>query len=337
VSNAGSLVGLLAYPFALEPVTTLRAQGWLWAGGFVAWGIGLALAGRSVSGEASPRAPVDPQGPWLRWLTLSAVPVVLLLAVTNHLTQEVAPVPFLWVLPLVAYLASFIVTFESTRWYRRAWALPLLGVLAAIIAALRSVEQELALPLRVALFLAFLFVACVAAHGELAASRPPAESLTAFYAALALGGALGGVFVGLVAPALFSGFFELELGLVALLVTLALAVRGRAGALLWLLVGLVGALLAIGLTAQRKGVLTARRDFFGVVRVVLSGDGDDEAHLLMHGRTVHGAQQLHHREAATTYYAPESGVGQLLSRAHEGPRKVGVIGLGIGKIGRAHV
>lgn len=332
VSNAGSLLGLLAYPFALEPLTTLRVQGWLWAAGFAAWGVGLALAGRTVSDElATPRRRLDARGPWARWLALSSLPVVLLLAVTNHLTQEVAPVPFLWVLPLVAYLASFILTFESSRWYRRAWALPVLAALTLIIAVLRSVEQELPLPLRVALFLGYLFVACVTAHGELAASRPAPESLTAFYAALALGGALGGVFVGLVAPALFTGFVELELGLAALLVVLALVVGGRARAWLWLLVGLVSVLLGVGLSAQRKGVLAARRDFFGVVRVVASGDGDDEANLLMHGRTVHGAQQLHHRAAATTYYARESGVGQLLSLP-TGPRRVGVIGLGIGTL-----
>ncbi len=333
VSNAGSLLGLLLYPFALEPLTTLRVQGWLWGAGFLAWGVGLTLASRGVSGdvEVGPTAAEKPR--WARWLTLSATPVVLLLAVTNHLTQEVAPIPFLWVLPLVAYLASFIVTFESERWYRRAWALPVLAALSLGIAALRSVEQELPLPLRVLLFIAFLFVACVAAHGELAASRPSPAGLTGFYAALALGGALGGVFVGLVAPAVFSSFVELELGLVALLIVLAVVLRGGRGASLWwLLVGLVGVLLLVGHSARQRGVLAARRDFFGVVRVVASGEGDDEANLLMHGRTVHGAQQVHHREAATTYYAPESGVGRLLSLERAAPRRVGVIGLGIGTL-----
>ncbi len=333
VSNAGSLLGLLAYPFLLEPLTKLRVQGWLWGVGFVAWGVGLAISGRSVAGDVERATPNLEPMHWGRWLSLSAGPVVLLLAVTNHLTQEVAPIPFLWVLPLVAYLASFIVTFESARWYRRAWALPTLAVLSLIIAVLRSVEQELPLPFRVLLFLSFLFVACVTSHGELAASRPSASGLTGFYAALATGGALGGIFVGLLAPALFAGFFELEFGLVFLLVTLAVVLRGgRLGPVFGLLAVMVAALLSVGVTAQRRGVLDARRDFFGVVRVALSGEGDDEAHLLMHGRTVHGAQQLHHREAATTYYAKESGIGHLLSLPHDGPRRVGVIGLGIGTL-----
>jgi hypothetical protein len=305
----------------------------LWGAGFVAWAVGLALSGRSVSGDVEARVENHAPARWGRWLSLSAGPVVLLLAVTNHLTQEVAPIPFLWVVPLVAYLLSFIVTFESARWYQRSWALPTLAALSLIISTLRSVEQELPLPLRVLLFVAFLFVGSVTAHGELAASRPPPEGLTGFYAALAMGGALGGVFVGLLGPLLFSAFLELELGLVFLLGSLAVALRGsRLAALYAAFACLVGALLLVGVNARQTGVLASRRDFFGPVRVVASGEGDDEANLLMHGRTVHGAQQLHHREAATTYYAPESGIGHLLSLTRTTPRHVGVIGLGIGTL-----
>jgi hypothetical protein len=195
------------------------------------------------------------------------------------------------------------------------------------------VEQELPLPFRVLLFIAFLFVACVTAHGELAASRPEPAGLTGFYAAMATGGALGGIFVGLVAPLVFASFVELELGLVFLLGTLAVAFRGsRLAALYGALLLVVAALLLVGANARNAGVLASRRDFFGPVRVVDSGEGDDEANLLMHGRTVHGAQQLHHREQATTYYAPESGIGRLLSLERATPRRVGVIGLGIGTL-----
>ncbi|MDP1824070.1 MAG: fused MFS/spermidine synthase [Archangium sp.] len=346
VSNAGSLLGLLAYPFLLEPVATLRVQGWVWAAGFVAWGVGLVVAGKSVHPERSRGSPPAhpervPSTPPERsrgalgrnWLALSAGPVVLLLAVTNHLTQEVAPIPFLWVLPLVVYLLSFIVTFESERWYRRAWVLPLLALLSVGIAALRSVEHDLPLPARIVAYVLFLFVACVASHGELASTKPDESQLTRFYAFMATGGALGGVFVGLLAPALFTGFYELELGIVFLLGAVALQQTAK-GAIraAWPLITGVALMLLIGVLEHRRGVLASRRDFFGVVRVVLSGDGDDETHLLMHGRTVHGAQQLHHRDQPTTYYALESGIGRLLTLERATPRRVGVIGLGIGTL-----
>lgn len=335
VSNAGSLVGLLAYPFVLEPLATLKVQGWIWTTGFAAWAIGLTFAGRGLSGDRpAPRHQTSARGsPIATWLALSSGPVVLLLAVTNHLTQEVAPIPFLWVLPLVAYLLSFIVTFESERWYRRAWVLPLLAGLALGIASLRAADQQLPLPLKVSLYVLFLFVACVASHGELAATKPEESKLTGFYASMATGGALGGVFAGLVAPALFSGFYELELGV--LFVLCALAARQTSRKLFiaaWPFITLVAALLLVGMATQRVGVLASRRDFFGVVRIALSGDGDDETNLLMHGRTVHGAQQRFHRELPTTYYAPESGIGKLLSLARSTPRRVGVIGLGIGTL-----
>ncbi len=333
VSNAGSLLGLLAYPFLLEPVATLRVQGWLWSAGFVAWGIALAIAGRDVTGNRSSRAESRDGGPWASWLALSAGPVVLSLAVTNHLTQEVAPIPFLWVLPLVVYLLSFIVTFESDRWYRREWVLPLLGLLSLAIAGLRTQDQDLPLPLRIGLYVLFLFVACVASHGELARTKPDESQLTGFYAAMATGGALGGVFVGLLAPFLFKGFYEFEWG--ALLVLGAVALRQSSRGVIraaWPVITVIALLLFIGVRSQRVGVLASSRDFFGVVRVVLSGDDDDQANLLLHGRTVHGAQQRLHREAPTTYYAKESGVGMLLSLERAQPRKVGVIGLGIGTL-----
>ncbi len=334
VSNAGSLLGLLAYPFVLEPVATLRTQGWLWSLGFVAWAVGLTFAGRGLSGDRPPlREKSGPRGPVGSWLALSSGPVVLLLAVTSHLTQEVAPIPFLWVLPLVVYLLSFIVTFESERWYRRQYVLPLLAVLSLTVASLRAADQEPPLPLRIALYVLFLFVACVASHGELARTKPEEAKLTGFYAAMATGGALGGVFAGLVAPAFFRGFYELELGVVFLLAALAAQQASRVVArVAWPFTLVVGALLVVGVLARRVGVIESRRDFFGVVRIALSGDGDDETNLLMHGRTVHGAQQRFHRELPTTYYAKESGIGKLLSLSLSAPRKVGVIGLGIGTL-----
>jgi SAM-dependent methyltransferase len=211
--------------------------------------------------------------------------------------------------------------------------LPLLALLTTAIAALRAEDRELVLPLRIALYVAFLFFACVASHGELARTKPDETRLTGFYAAMATGGALGGLFAGLLAPALFPGSYELELGVVFVLAALALRQTSRRVLVAaWPFIAMVALLLGLGLAEQQVGTLASRRDFFGVVRVALTGEGDDETLLLLHGRTAHGAQQRFHRQAPTTYYAPESGIGKLLSLERAKPRKVGVIGLGIGTL-----
>lgn len=329
-SNVGSLAGLLVYPLALEPLLRLPVQGWWWLVGFVGWVVSLAWASRGLSGERAEPIEASAGGVhWLRWLSLSAAPVVLLLAVTNHLTQEVAPIPFLWVLPLAAYLASFVITFESARWYRRGWAVPVLAVMSLLVAGQGITDVEVPLPARVLLFLVYLLVAFITAHGELAASRPPAAKLTTFYAALALGGAVGGVLVGLVAPFVFNQFYELELGFVALLLVLVRAVPKQRVLQVALVLTLAAAVTSM--VRKQRGVVAAQRDFFGVVRVVEVGDETDGATLMMHGRTVHGAQRNDAPREGTTYYAKESGVGRLLLRDGE-PRRVGVIGLGTGTV-----
>src|SRR5581483_3784018 len=147
----------------------------------------------------------------LLWLALSASASVLLLAVTTHLTQDVAPIPFLWILPLTAYLLTFIVCFEAPRLYWRPVFLPLFAVAMGFMAFLLWPEARFVqAPLlhfvgsmtgfrTIAAFLAALFLACMACHGELARLKPDPRYLTGFYVTVSLGGALGGIFVGLVA------------------------------------------------------------------------------------------------------------------------------------------
>lgn len=321
LSNVGSLVGLLVYPTLVEPQLTLPQQGWLFGGGVLAWAIALAQSARGVTG--SPR--VIARGTFkVTWLWLAALPVALLLSVTQHLTQEVSPTPFLWVLPLAAYLLSFVVAFSRpVKW---TVVLPLLALSAMAVTVLRATDQEPPLPLRVALFVGFLLVAALACHGALAATRPTDDALTGFYAALSLGGALGGVSVGLLAPRVFSSTSELEwaLGLTLLVVGVSTPTRARWW---WLVVGVVLPTLVLGSSVRSRGQLDAQRDFFGVVRV-LQRDGQL---LLLHGRTIHGVQQLEARGTPTAYYAKETGVGQLLAREQRG-RHVGLVGLGAGTL-----
>ena len=229
-SNLGSFAGLLAYPFVLEPLVPLPAQRLAWSGAYVALVAAIVLAARLLrrkaspaSAEAAPRPPEQPAPasdgvPAWRWLLLAAVPSSLLLAVTTHVTTDVAPVPLLWVLPLALYLLSFVATFARRPWIppplAQRW-LPL-GLLICLAGQLWAPGG----PLWLALLLdyALLFLAAVLCHGELARLRPPAGRLTEFYLWLALGGALGGAFNTLVAPNVFRSVAEYPLAIAAVAV-----------------------------------------------------------------------------------------------------------------------
>ena len=328
--NVGSLVGLLAFPVLFEPRWPLRSLAWGWAAGFTLFAVLCAsLAWRA------PEVPRDPSNESklhartvALWIVLAALPSALLLATTNHLTLDVAPIPFLWVLPLVLYLVSFVITFDSDRWYRRGWALPTLGVTGLFVAGLLLYPTEPSALFALVGYLGFLTVACIAAHGELVARRPAGEHLTAFYLAVSVGGALGGVLVAVVAPHVLHDFFELPIVAALLVVTMGLVVLRTDRVFLPVSV-LLAILLGWSITSRGVDVLETRRDFFGVLRV----ERDPRGLALMHGRVLHGAQlgDPSKRRLATTYYAPGSGVGRLL-RSRPGPLRVGAIGLGVGTL-----
>ena len=218
LSNLASLLALLGFPALLEPVFDLRALGWGWSFLFAAFALLCAgTAWLSLNGferearAASTAAP--PLRTQLEWLALAAMGSVMLLAVSNHITQNISSVPFLWVLPLALYLVSFILAFDHPRWYVRPLFIGALIVLAPMMAyAIPSLDLEKAAPL----FLAGLFVACMVCHGELARLKPDPAHLTRFYLMVSLGGALGAVLVAIVAPLVLAGYFELGIALVAL-------------------------------------------------------------------------------------------------------------------------
>ena len=157
------------------------------------------------------------------WLALSATGSVLLLAVTNHLTQNVASVPLLWLAPLSLYLATFIVTFDGGRFYRAEtlWIF-LLAWIAAMGWLVVDADFQFELSLQLGMFLSGLFVGCLFCHGELYRLRPAPRHLTAFYLIVSAGGALGGLLVAVVAPLAFNGYYELGVGLVVLALLAAL-------------------------------------------------------------------------------------------------------------------
>jgi len=347
ISNLASLGALVGYPFLIEPYLAGKQQVVLWSWGFGAFALAcVAMAWRtpaapSVANADSAGATARMRKPYLLWLALSATGSVLLLAVTNHLTQNVAAVPLLWLAPLTLYLLSFIVAFEGRGWYRpeTLWAL-VLACAGAMAWLLVDDRFQFDLAMQLVVFLAGLFVACLFCHGELYRLRPPARDLTAFYLALSAGGALGGLLVAVVAPLVFNAHYELGIGLVALAFLAAMRFNGlhrlAYAASLAVLLGVTGCAVYEGLH-YHEDVRLSTRSFYGVLRVKEYGASGDENHLkrLVHGAIMHGEQYQtgEWRSFVTSYYQATSGVGLAIHAKQEGgPVRVGVVGLGTGTL-----
>jgi hypothetical protein len=356
LSNAGSMVALLGYPILVEPYLTGHQQAWVWSGAYAFFAVlcvGTALFSRR---NAVPQTVQEDQsakggagaGHIFLWLSLAACASTLLLAVTNMLTQNIAPMPFLWVLPLSLYLLTFILCFESDRWYRRdiflALTLPALGCLAATSGPLRNGDIGLIIPL----LCAALFVCCMTCHGELAKHRPAVGQLTTFYLCLSAGGAVGGLFVALFAPHVFKAMYEYPIAFVScaalLLVVLwrenSLWKNQRLGVSLWIF-AFVGTIALAGYTCretwwQVRGARLLARNFYGALRVQdTRGDTHMIQRELSHGTITHGVQLLDpkFRRTPTTYYAWDSGIGLTWrTLAPLGPIRMGVVGLGAGTL-----
>src|SRR4051794_9774655 len=344
LSNLASLIALLGYPFLVEPWLTAREQvnAWSWLFGafalvcaFVAWRTPRASPMQSAE-AAAPVASRD----YVRWLALSATGSVMLLAVTNHLTQNVASVPLLWLVPLTLYLATFIIAFEGKGWYRPRYLWPVLLVaLIGMAWLLVDTNYHYNLPLQLGVFLPGLFIGCLFCHGELYRTRPSPRHLTAFYLTVSAGGALGGLLVAVVAPLVFTGYFELGFGLAALavLATLRFVQIGRVAYAASLLVVLgVGACATYDGFRHQRDVRVAKRSFYGVLRVKEHGTPGEESHLrrLVHGTIMHGEQYLSEplRRKPTTYYTETSGIAVAIHTKQDHAVRVGVIGLGTGTI-----
>src|ERR1700686_395519 len=406
-SNIGSFLALLSYPVLLEPMFTLRTQNLIWTGGYGLLIVLIASCGvlllRSPANAAALNMPNDetdaPAPSWIlgaRWIFLAAVPSGLLIAVTAHISTDVAAAPLLWVLPLSLYLLTWVLVFQSRpllphKWMLRAQPLAITGVIVLL-----AVGGEQNLLLTLGGHQLCFFVIAMACHGELARTRPPAKYLTGFYVALSFGGMVGGLFAGLIAPFAFSWVAEypILLALAALcrppggdarlprwsgwywpfLAVLAVALiapsysTGKVMAWLddhrvWMIgaVGVLSALLALGLNASRwkifatvavallliraypsdDGRVETVRSFFGVHKIVVTPHG--QYHVLMHGTTIHGAEKFQNDEGTPvtgrpepiTYYHKDGGIGQAISAIRErkgGPLRVAVIGLGSGTL-----
>ncbi|MBI3468631.1 MAG: fused MFS/spermidine synthase [Planctomycetes bacterium] len=438
LSNVGSLLALLCYPFLVEPYVRLWHQAMAWSIGFAlfvllcGWcaiqvrrkadGFDLDLPGPAkepAAGEPPASRSHPPAVPSHRptfsditlWLLLSMAGSVMLLAVTNMISQEIAVVPFLWILPLALYLLSFIICFDSPRWYLRWLFVPLLGIAIAVwcltlghqalteivmwtgwfkISPLPGLEdkagelidnackvvfsggtpfpwirQNLGTSVdqptlwgATAVHLSLLFACVMACHGELARSKPQPRHLTLYFLMVSIGGAMGGVFVALIAPYIFPWFWEYQLGLLATWGAVLWAViREERSPAHWgwsvarwsvlapaclLLIPLAG-VLSIDLKIHDKDAKFVKRNFYGVLRVTQEDDPTFGAkHVLTHGTITHGYQFLDDEMSRqpTSYYARDTGIF-IAAKFH--PRRfdadpqnrglrIGVVGLGTGSI-----
>ena len=346
LSNAGSLLALVAYPLLVEPALPLRRQAALWAVAMASFAVACAACGfLARHGELPPRATASSSPrPRALWLILSGAASLLLVATTNQLCLEIASAPFLWVVPLALYLVTLIVAFERPGWYRRGVVLAALALATPAALTVMYRSAEVPLPLAALALSALLFFGALFCHGELVRLRPADGELTGFYLHVAAGGALGGAFVALVAPAVFRFVVELHLGLVLLWV-LALAMMARdpssalngsrrrgLRALGGLGVGVLTAACALQPLAD-PGRVFASRDFYGALAVQRFTDEAGAIFFLRHGGIYHGAERVEaaHRGEVTLYYGPDSGIGRVLG-APAGPRHVGVVGLGVGTL-----
>jgi SAM-dependent methyltransferase len=338
VSNAACLLALLAYPVAIEPALAATAQMAGWSIGYAAIAVLLmaaAVRSRAWTFAEKPYAPEsdDAADRSVLWILLAACPSALWLAAANHLSQEVAAIPFLWVLPMSAYLLTLVIAFAADGWYRPAifrWLLPAAWIAIGSRTGLGSGGAGLRTD--IALTLVGLFVVCLFCHGELARSRPALrQRLPFFYFIVATGGAVGGIFVGVAAPALFSGYLEFPIavaGSVMLALPLVYGVTSRARLIR---LGLLAAVaFVIALRLQPGGAPVAKgRNFYGALEIRDSG----AVRTLYNGRTIHGAQFLapERRRTPIAYYGPQSGIARVFD-ATRGPRRVGIIGLGTGTL-----
>jgi hypothetical protein len=230
LSNLGSFLALLTYPFIVEPWFTLKMQAWLWSAGFLLFVVFCGYCAWRLIKEAYPQSPqriVDASesrgeqalrsrpgiATQLFWAALAACGSLMFFATTNEICQNIAVVPLLWVLPLSIYLLSFVICFDKPRWYSRAIFQPafVMSILLAIFLLTGGALTKLLG--QIICYSVILFVTCMVCHGELARSKPLPHYLTSFYLMVAVGGCVAGVFVALLAPHVFKAFWEYQLGL----------------------------------------------------------------------------------------------------------------------------
>ena len=377
ISNAGSFLALIAYPFLIEPSSTLGGQEIAWVFSFCVYAACAAYAAWGVKGKEGDAQPAPAQqarhasspagdvrdpasapsasglatGPQPRlttstwretaiWIFYAALPSLVLVATTTEITQVIAPIPLLWILPLALYLLTFIIAFSGIR----------LGAFSALLlfAASALAWWYLRAPLsemhwKILASLGLLFAAGLASHMELYRLRPATSALPRFYLYVSLGGMLGALCAGFLAPIVFNDYWEFPLSIaISAVLAVYLFARGGAGegwmhritqALAYGIVGLIAAIGISDVRSHNDDSFFVERNFYGTAKV----QEDDTTRTLMNGGTVHGYQSLDPERATepSSYYVKESGAGRAITfarREGKGTLSLGVLGLGAGTL-----
>lgn len=363
LSNVGSLLALISFPFIFEPLLTTTQQSHYWTLGYVSYVLLIVTLLFKMS-----RLSFDPladntkttaeesskQVSWLDkilWLALAMVGVVLLVATTNAMTQNIPPVPFLWILPLCLYLLTFIISFHSPRWYVREYWLALFVLTACLALLMYFIGSQFDIITQVIIYSCILFIACMIFHGELARLKPAVQHLTLFYLFMSLGGFLGSAFVAFIAQNIFEQFLEFPLAIVCVFALFALSsysrpsTKGKKQTLLISLniVLLLGGAISLwylnGLFVKTN--IASERNFYGILSVKDVEVNQKIQRRLIDGTTSHGTQSLEQSESnkPLSYYRKNTGVALALEQLHKyrsGPKNKGLnagfVGLGAGTL-----
>jgi len=368
LSNVGSLMALISYPFLFEPLLTLPHQSYYWSLGYFIFVVSLlSFCFNLIKNQPLERnndavkevgaglSSDDKKSPIILWLLLSAVGVVLLVSTTNAMTQNIPPVPFLWVLPLCIYLLTFIISFHSPRWYVPWYWFSLFAISSFAAVFLFFIGSQFDIITQTILYSFILLSACMLCHGELARLKPNAEKLTLFYLNLSLGGFLGSVFVAFVAQQLFSQFYEFPLAIFSVYVLFvicryennkqpdkSLGIDDNKANKMTLLpaISLVSLVLVVCFFAylnilfNKSNVVTVR-NFYGILAVKDVEFNGEQERRLIDGTTSHGTQSLEQGKShiAKSYYRKNTAVALAIEYLGlKGKVNAGFIGLGAGTL-----
>ena len=361
VSNAGSLLALLLYPILVEPLLSLHSQAILWSAGYIAFALTCSAsaihAARSSnnntqtaetthdkSSETTATSPAMP----LIWLALSASATLLLISFTNQICADVAPVPLLWILPLAIYLLAFILSFSSHA--EKIPAIAAIATLPAVAAIIFITKHSLQIGIipQLAVYFTTLFITCMLSLGLLHKLRPPPKQLTFFYLMIALGGALGGIFVGIIAPVIFNDYWEMRIALMISCAIALLILQNARWASSWRIPLYITTFVLVALLSrmpQSKKLVTVEksRGFYGTLKVLKESQPHGiNVYSLMHGKICHGLQFDSGRfsRIPSAYFGPQSGIGvAFASHPKRTPEantnqtmRVGILGMGIGTV-----
>mgnify|MGYP000314732119 CR=1 FL=1 len=364
LSNLGSLLALISFPFIFEPLLTTSQQSLYWTIGYVSYALLIVsllwkmskLTLNVQDNETKPQNVKKTNKKHLvdkfLWIALAMVGVILLVSTTNAMTQNIPPVPFLWILPLCLYLLTFIISFHSPKWYVREYWFALFVLTACLALLMYFIGSQLDIVSQIIIYSCILFIACMICHGELARLKPEVEHLTLFYLFMSLGGFLGSAFVAFVAQNIFDQFLEFPLAIISVFVLLALSTYSQKGTTRktqsWLIVSNVTLALTFmaGLAYLNalfvKTNVTSERNFYGILSVKDVVVNNKLQRRLIDGTTSHGTQSLAKGEdkLPLSYYRKNTGVALALQqlskqRKKEGGDKninAGFVGLGAGTL-----